>query len=262
MIILDWRDPISLGNIVGTSYASEYIRNSLHQDIGIIPADYHQDVYKLSVPSDRIYSIDDIPPDSEIRTPHLNNYNHIHNIDETTPLPWMHNLVASAGYWMSREYKVDPYICWLHSPKSRKVLIYPREHHNKNIYFNMDYWIAACHEFLKNNWQIVAILHVDFSHRDIDISVNWCNEFRNKVNCSQIFSPTIQGLQAACAMCDLSFGIFSGPFWLMLKSTIRQVVISDPNDTYKFHHATYNLPFIKKQVIHIPNNSLEIIGTL
>lgn len=260
MIILDWRDPISLGNIVGTSYASEYIRNVLKEDIGIIPADYHQDVYKLSVPEERIYKADSLPPNSHIRIPHLNNYNYKNNLDETSPLPWMHNLVASAGFWM--EGKVDPSICWLHSPHSRKVLIYPREHHNKNVYFDLNYWVTACQRFIDCGWTIVAMMHENPTHRDGKISVEWCNELRYAIGHIEVIRPTIEGLQAACAICELSFGIFSGPFWVLLKSTIRQVVISDPNDKYKFHHASYNLPFIKKQVIHIPDNSLEIIANL
>lgn len=258
MIILDWRDPISFGNIVGTSLASEYIRNVLHQDVGVIPADHHQDVYKLCVPLERVYN--DAPTDSEIRVPHLTNYNHLNKKGET--LAWVHNLVASAGYWM--EGKLDPAICWVNSPNSKRVLLYPREHHNKNLYFTLDYWIAASRKFLECGWNIVAILNDGYSHRDGETSLNWCNEFKKNVKCEYIFSPTIQGLQIAVGLSDLTFGILSGPFWLMLKSTIRQVVISDPNlnGGIEIHYANFEIPYIQKQIIHVPNNSLEIIQSL
>lgn len=264
MIILDWRGPNSLGNVVGTAYATEYIHDVLHEDIGIIPAEYHLDVYKLCLPANRIFTLNDLPSDSEIRHPNLiqNNYNHIHNLDDKNPLPWMHNLVASAYFPISFETKVDPKICWLNSRHSRKVLIYPREHNNKNIYFDLNYWVQVCQKFIDCGWQIVAILHENPTHRDGNISVDWCNELRYKIGHIQIIKPTIEGLQQACSICELSFGIFSGPFWMLLKSTIKQVVISDPNDTYRFHHATYNIPFLKKEVIHIPDKSLEMIAKL
>lgn len=264
MIILDWRDPISFGNIVGTSLASEYIRNILREDIGIIPANYYQDVYKLSVPLNRIFTIDNIPPNSVIRVPHLTNYNHQNNIPDDRILPWVHNLIVSAVYFISRDEKLDPSICWLNSSNSKKVLLYPREHHNKNLYFTIDYWVAASQQFIERGWDIVAMLQDTPSHRDGNISVQWCNEFKSKVKCTHIFNPTIQNLQIAVGLCELAFGILSGPFWLMLKSTIKQIVISDPNlnNGIEIHYANFELPFIKKQITHIPDNSLEIISSL
>lgn len=259
MIILDWRHPHlacgSLGNITALAYATEYIRDVLKQDVGVIVPDWHDEVWKLSVPLDRIYTIPS--KDSHVRICSPSYYARRYKL-----LHWIQAPVACAGFWMDWKHKINPRVCWSHSRDSRRILLYPREYNNKNVLFTLEYWIAVGKILIENGWSIVAILDNSSSHRDGDVSVDWCNQFRDNVFCEYVFPPTIGGLQAAVGLSEISFGILSGPFWLMLKSTIRQIVISDPNDLILSHNARFNLRFVKKCISHVSGTSLDWISEL
>lgn len=264
MLILDWRHPSlycgSLGNITACAFGAEYIYDKLNIDIGVLIGEYHKEIWKLCIPLNRILYY--APKDEEVRIccPE-------ERLDKDCNLyHWVQNPVECAGFHMPDYDLIDPKIVWLHSINSRRVLLYPREYNNQNLLFNTDYWMSVINLLKSRGWRIICILDDKDSHRDGETSLNWCNEFRNKIEqlncCDYIFPPTIGGLQAGVGLSEIAFGILSGPFWVMLKSTIRQIVISDPNDLILSHNATYNLKFVKKCITHILGTSLDWINEL
>ena len=255
MLVLDWRHPSiacgSLGNIVSVAYATEYIRDILGHDVGVIPSEWHQDVWKLCIPLNRVFT--EAPKaDTRLIVP-------IYPHQDTG---WIRNSVIDAGFDMPLDYKVNPRICWVHGRNTKRILLYPREYHNQNHYFNLDYWQTISKLFLGKGWSIVAMLDEAPSHRDGVDSLDWCNEFRNRVSTVATFPPTLEGLQSACSLCELSFGIFSGASWVLLKSTIKQIIISDPTIDHGSLRATRDCSQIEKQVFHSIGNSLDWLGQL
>ena len=239
MHILDWRDPSitcgSLGNIASHALATEFIRDVLCHDVGVLISGWHSRVWDLCVPQDRILteviSGDTVHVCKSHRSEHL-----------AGNMTWVGASVHDAGYAMPADHLLSPRTCWLHDPDARTVLLYPREYDNKNRTFTLDYWIAVSKSLRERGWRIAAMLDSDPSHRDGEISLAWCRDYVAAVSPDYTFRPTVNGLQAAVGMSSLAIGRGNGPAWLMLKSTIPQVVLDDPSEKYPDQSATANMP--------------------
>lgn len=265
MLTLDWRHPSiccgSFGNIMSTALATEYIIDTYKIDISVIVSHWYVDIWPLFINQNKIhYSIPINCESYRLCQPSYRPEKFRNKL-----LNWVQSPVASAGFVMEYSVKLNPKIVWTHSRNSKRILIYPREHHNGNRYFTIEYWIEVCRLLQNNGWKIIAILDEQSSHRDSFDgceSHSWCNQLKEQIQFEYIFPPTIGGLQAGVSLSEVAFGILSGPFWLMLKSTIRQIVISEPHDLILSHNALYNLNYIQKPISHILGKSLNWISEL
>ena len=259
-LILNWRGMTgcrSLGNIVSQALATEFIRDVLGRDVGVLVAQYHRGVWDLCVPQDRIL-IETQPDDNVYKCrPHRCDASSVPQCRT-----WVGTSVYGAGFEMHADHKLHPRVCWLHDTKSRTVLLYPREHYNQNQTFTLDYWIATTRRLKELGFKIAAILDMSPSHRDGDISVTWCQQYRAVCDPDYVLPPTIAGLQAAVSISSVAIGRGNGPAWLMLKSTIPQIVLDDPNDPHQGLRASVQMPQVAKKVRVEIGTSTDWLGNL
>lgn len=261
MNILDWRNPLiacgSLGNIVAFGYASEYLTYTIGADIGVIIPDWHQDIWPLFVPLNRIFY-------SELQVPNgvkITNCKPVYPYPHSLEIGWFYSALSFTGLCFNVKEKLKPRINWLHNRNSRNILIWPREHHHKNCKYTLEYWVELCQCLINNDWEIVAILDKDVSHRDGIQSVEWCNEFQKHIPCKLILEPTIANIQLGCSMCRTSISIMNGPAWLLLKSTINQVILDMPSSTIE-QEAYINVKLVDKPLKLVSNSNFDWVTEL
>lgn len=250
-LILDWSTEAvacgSLGNIVGHATATEYIREQLGMDVGVVISHWHKDIWPLYLPADRIYYKPPAGPSLRLCGPVPNAEHH----------GWLQMSLAHAGFALRDGDLVKPRLCWTHARSSRTVLLYPREYDNQNRLFTQGYWIEASHRLIAEGWRVAAILDHDHSHRDGGHSAAWCRGFREAVPLAHEFPPTISGLQAGVSVSEAAAGRFNGPCLLMAKSSIRQLVVDDPNDYHPNHTGVSNLRYLAKPIKRVLGNTLD-----
>jgi hypothetical protein len=259
VLILDWRDPSvacgSLGNIVAQALASEYLYDVRKFDLGVVPSEWHQGLWPLYIPLDRIFHSTPEGHTVVICRSSISLYTDSVKMRHN----WMQQALFAAGH--ITDDKINPRVTWLHAPHCRSVLLYPREYDNKNRYFDLSYWIEVGQSLIANGWSINAMLDTIPSHRDGYTSVNWCREFSRQVPC-RAFEPTINGLQSAAGLSRVAVGRLNGPAWLLLKSTIPQIVLDDPNDRHPLQSASHNVQFIEKSLRLVIGKGMSWISEL
>lgn len=249
-MILDWRHEsvacASLGNIATQAFATEYIRDVLRVDVGVIVSEWHNRLWPLFLPSNRIFT--EIPENAYVKICEC-----LHD-NQHCKGGWIRGNLDAAGYSID-EYVINPRICWDYGRNTKTVLIYPREYHNGNKYYDLKFWIDLCKDYTKKGWEIVAILDSELSFRDGKNSLEWCSLFSKAIPLKYIFPPTIGGLQAGVGLSELAIGIFNGAGWMLLKSLIPQIVLDDPNDPWETQTAKYNLQYTSKYL----NGGIELV---
>ncbi len=259
MKILNWTHHYyfgpSLGAIASTALATEYISTFI-EPVKVQVPPWYKEIWPVFVPEDyinpRLLNGDSIQRMGEYCRP----YGHRHS-------GWLKSLVQYAGY---HDHKMIPFIpkatlsCGINS---KNVLIYPREHANKNGTYTIDYWTEVCKRLQERGYKIIAVLHDKDGHRD-NISLNWSNKLKSKVDFEKVYPSTIPNLFEAISQCELSIGVMTGPSWLCLKSNIRQVVLSshidEPNESTA--RAETNLQYFAKPVDCIIGTNLDWINSI
>lgn len=256
-LVLDWKTDAlssnSLGNTVSYALATEYIREVLKQDVYAIPTSWYKDLWKYILPEDRIISSTNSDDDVRVyKSDKLDRF-------KDPPMGWVHRGIRTVGFEITDYEKINPVVCWGHSPDSKNVLIYPREHCNNNFLFTLDYWTNVCIKLIEQGYSIIAILNTHLSHRDGKMSVDWCNNLRKKIEFKEILSPTINNIIYGSSLCRLAIATMLGPSWLLMKSSIKQIILGNPNEPVWESSAAFNLSFFTKKVTLIEGTHLEWI---
>lgn len=260
MKVLNWTHHYyfgpSLGAVASTALATEYI-NTFIEPCKVQVPPWYKEIWPVFLDeksiNPRLLNGDTIQRMGEYCRP----YGHRHS-------GWLKSLVQYAGYW---DHQMIPFIpkptlpC---SEGSKRVLIYPREHANKNGTYTVDYWTEVCKLLQQRGYSIIGMVHDKSGHRDDEVSLHWCNKLREKVEFEETFSSTIPNLFQAISKCELAIGVMTGPTWLCLKSNIKQVVLSshidEPNESTA--RAEANLQYFAKPHTCIIGTSLDWIDKL
>lgn len=230
MKILNWTHHYyfgcSLGATVSSALTSEYI-DTFIEPIKVQVPPWYKEIWPVFFSDEKInprmLNGDVIQPMGEFMKP----YGHRH-------FGWLESQVNYAGYPGHQMIPFLPKQTLQCNLESRTVLIYPREHANKNNTYTLEWWISTCDLLLQKGFEIIAVLHDRDGHRD-SISYGWCNQLKCNVQFKEVHTSTIPSLIAAISKCAIAIGIMTGPTWLCLKSAIKQIVLSshadEPNES-------------------------------
>lgn len=260
MKILNWTHHYyfgpSLGAIASTALTTEYIRTYI-EPIKVQVPPWYKEIWPIFLDekdiNPRLLNGDTIQRMGEYCRP----YGHRHS-------GWLKSLIQYAGYNGHVMIPFTPAPTIPCSEESKRVLIYPREHANKNNTYTTAYWAKVCHLLMERGYKIIAMMHEKSGHRDNNVSLQWCNKLRSLVQFEEVFSSTIPNLFTAISKCELAIGVMTGPSWLCLKSNIKQVVLSshvdEPNESTA--RAEANLQYFAKPVTIIVGTPLDWINGL
>ena len=253
-ITIDYRQTScnSLGNIVAQAMSAQVIKNHIDSEMSVVTGPYHMGVWPLYLSRSKV-----LPGPPENKTMHV--ASSAYDIATSYGLSWLEVCLYESTrrtpmFWDSNWNALFPLFCqresWSCDPSSRTVMIYPKEHDNKNVVFGIDWWERACRRLLFVGYKIAAVLQDEPSERDVNgiDTAAWTREFKRRIPCSWVFPSTIGGIQAACGVSSLAIGRFTGPGWLLLRSSIRQIGLDSASDrpTSKIgYHVSRNL-FSKK----------------
>lgn len=260
MKVLNWTHHYyfgpSLGAIASTVLATEYI-NTFIEPVKVYVPQWYKELWSLILTSDRINPRE------------LNEDDRFQKMGECCQpyghpkYGWLESLVKYAGYDDHELVSFKPKQTILCSPDIRQILIYPREHHNNNRTYTLNYWIQICNLLIRRGLKINGILHTNLSHRDEQVSAQWCKSLRENIPFNNIYPSTIDGLFKAISESNTAIGIMTGPSWVCLKSNIRQIVLSSHQDEPSLTtRAESNLKYFDKPVKCIIGTSLDWIDEL
>lgn len=237
MLVLDYKSsPVScnsLGNIAAQMLAVEWLRQR-GENVCVIPSDFHRDVWMM-LP----HAIWDGLPckNSVVVVPQPRLHERVAN-----GLSWIETAIVEAGA-EGDSFSLTPDVIWTHDANSRNVLIYPREHDNANAVFDLDWWVICCREMIRCGAKIMAIFEQGNNARDVaerGYTSDFARAFLERVPVTMVLPSTIGGIQAGAGLCRLAVGRFTGPGWLLLKSSIRQIALDSVND-FPFCKVSYHV---------------------
>lgn len=246
MRVLNWNNPhyfsLSLGAIASAALATEYINTHI-EPVKVKVPEWYREVWPIFLPSERINPKRLLSEDyCPLMNEYIRAYGHFR-------IGWLESLVRYANYHTHVMVPFTPVNSLPCNKESHRVLIYPREHHNKNKTYTPVYWIEICNKLTALGFQIIAILHESKSHRDRSRSIEWCKELRNNIRFEHVYKSTIPNLYRAIQECSHSIGTMTGPSWLCLKSDIKQIVLSSHSDEPRLsNRPELNLPYFTKPV--------------
>lgn len=260
MRVINWNHPHffgpSLGAIASAALATEYIDTHI-EPIKIKVPEWYKETWPIFLPEERIN-----PKALDVQDT-LGGMNELVRAYGHYRLGWLESLVQYCGYINHKMIPFTPRNSLPCNKNSNTLLVYPREHHNKNLTYKLEYWIGVCNKVIDNGMKVVAILHDSLSHRDKFVSTQWCDELRKNVNFENVYSSTIPNLFRAIQECSHCVGTMTGPSWICLKSDIKQVALSSHSDEPRLsNRPEMNLHYFTKPILISKGDSIDWIDTL